>query len=234
MRLARAAPGARNIRQQSDGSQRLMLAQIKFAEARPGFEFSPLLALRYEDDLLFITADLSGEIVPRALKGNRCEGGALARMRPEPEFRNGPFRVLVASEDARLPFDFDPTVSGDVVCVRTDETRQGQLNVHTDPGFPRLPRGRFTRIVMQIDGGAPDTTNVRLFANGKLTAWVSGRIMTGVAAERSYFKFGPYGSLPPGRQLSVDYADFRRAPSCRDLGLTDWKGSRRDNCLPRP
>jgi hypothetical protein len=233
LRLAGAVPGARNDPARRDGKQRLMLAQIKFTQP-PGRgkprDYSPLLALRYEDDLLFATTDMTGREIPLRVIGNRCAGGVLARRRDGHE-SGDPYRVLLASEEGRLPFDFDPAYHDSMLCLETDTRKLGAMSYRGSPSFPRQPRDRFFQLVMQIDGGRRDEAYVRLFLNGAPIVSMFGRIASGVDADRSYFKFGPYGTLPAGRSLSIDYADFRRAPGCAELGLSDWTGSVRNDCM---
>jgi hypothetical protein len=234
VRLAGARPGAENDRKRPEAPHRLMVAQLKFvagAGAHKNDDFSPLLALRYEDDLLFVTTELMGRAIPLALDRNRCKGGLLARPRND-GLTDRPFRVLVASEDGKLPFDFDPTFHSKILCLRTGQ-KSGDITFRGSTAFPRQPRDQFFRLVMRIDGGTDATASMRMVLNGAPVASVFGRITRDVTSTNTYFKFGPYGDLPKGRRPYVDYADFRRAPNCRELGLTDWKGLLRNNCMPK-
>jgi hypothetical protein len=219
IRLSEAAPGAENTNGVGGGEARLMIAQLKFVVAEDPMkvgDFSPILALRYEDDLLYITTEFMGKGVPLNESLNNCRDGFLATLNAKNDDTGGPYRVLLASEEGRLPQDFDTRFMPRVFCLKED----AMLDRRGCKAFPRQPRDRFFRFVASIDGGTPSNAKVRFGIGDIFIASLFGVIGPQVTASETYFKFGPYGDLPrDGRKLSVDYSDYRQAPSFEGLGF---------------
>jgi hypothetical protein len=224
LNLAGAGGGASNAIPHRGYTERLMLAQVKvsIADQTPAYplDFSPIMALRFEDDQLYVTTEiLSPGVTEPPGRDGRCRRGLIGYQpgRPAGSFQ-APYRLLLAWEAGGghddLPWEFAPE--------RNPATRFACLVGLRTSGaetFPRQPRDRFFPVVMHIDGRSRDDAHVAFYIAGRFVACVEGDIGDRVIGERHYFKFGIYGDLPAGRRLAVDYADFRQAPTRVGIGL---------------
>ena len=217
----------------ADGVQRLVLAQAKrsvggpndkrearykaaCAEAlsslnlvRPGDEqASPFFALRFEDDLLFFTAEAdrtAGRTAPRR-PDDTCPDGFLP-MRVSAE--TGSMRILVASEGGALPRKFSAAHDdlGERRCT------DALLRAQTPPPMARIDRAKGFALRVGLRAGPQGGGRLRILVDGVLVADVAGSIGPTLGGFMQYWKFGPYGDVTPGTALSVRYRDFARAPT---------------------
>jgi hypothetical protein len=219
--LSGTGPGAVNTRK-FQGGERLMVAQAKFGLAEDGnrsgvSDFSPVMALRYEDDQLYVTAELLGTHTTPMPETGLCEAGMPAfRASSNRNNPNAPYRALLAMEagddPADLPWEFTKEENPAVIClqgVRTAGTRV----------FPRQPRDRPFDIAMHLDGRLPNDAHVAFYINESFVACAASDIAGKVTGEDQYFKFGLYGDLLPGARFAADYSNFRVGPTAWSVGF---------------
>ncbi len=234
IRLSGAGGGASNIpRYHDDGhpdngwkTERLIVAQLKH-ETRPGSPFSldlsPVMALRFEDDQLYLTAGIDTPAVRKPLNSDsECPVGYLrsyshiASKPGAPEHdRFYQSRILLAREGDNVPIEFKintpfPDLNA-IECVDALEV-SGPLR------FGALPRDAFFDAVFLVQGqSSASPGRLALWINGRQIVSAIGNIGSYYAGGNRYFKFGVYGDFPPGKTVSIDYADFRRGPNCLDV-----------------
>lgn len=220
--LAGTGEGARNLATDREYTQRLMLAQVKFRIVEPDYplDFSPILALRFEDDQLYVTSEFIARrgVAPVGPDG-RCREGMIAfrPARNQSSFK-GTHRLLLAYErgdgPGDIPWEFDPTRNRTSLfeCVLGLQTTGARV-------FPRQPRTRPFRVTMHIDGRSSDDAHVAVYIGNRFVACIVGEIADRVTGDAHDFKFGVYGDLPPGRQLFADYTNYRQGPTLASVGL---------------
>ncbi len=211
--LSKARGGVANLSPEGGGNRRLIIAQMKFRGdfSQSGFKnFSPVMALRYEDDQLYVTTEMMGELKPAEVVGIRCKGGYLAEN--VKETKEGPHRVLLTAEGGELPWDFDPASRpGRIFCIAGP-------NITGDAAFARQPRDRPFTVAMHMDGGRADTAVVAFYLGKNRVARAAGNLAPRIQAEQRDFKFGIYGDFPKNHAIAVDYSDFRTGPTKLSIG----------------
>jgi hypothetical protein len=222
LKLAGGRGGAKNLAVDRGTTARLIIAQTKFklnGEPPYRIDFGPVMALRYEDDQLYVTTEFMAPRVSELDMNGRCRNGLLAFL-PADRINtpNVPYRILLAFERGGIPddvpweFDRQRNPFSAFKCVEG-------LTVEGTREFPRQPRGEFVRITLHVDGRKRNDGHVAFFIGDRFVACVFGEIAHQEEAGKHYFKFGPYGDLPKGQKLHVDYRDYRQGQTLESVGL---------------
>jgi hypothetical protein len=223
LKLAGGRGGAKNLAVDRGTTARLIIAQTKFSlDVEPPYklDFGPVMALRYEDDQLYVTTEFMAPRVSDLDADGRCRTGLLAFL-PADRLNtpNAPYRILLAFERGDLPddvpweFDRERNPFSAFKCVEG-------LTVEGVREFARQPRTDFVRITLHVDGRRRNDGHVAFFIGDTFIACVFGQIAHQAEAGKHYFKFGPYGDLPRGQKLHFDYRDYRQGQTLQSVGLS--------------